>query len=57
MNISSRLRLYCEMFLFNRLKLTLSRYLKMRISVGRLLLFLEEKCSFYGRALDQFAFA
>lgn len=58
LNVSSRLKLYCEMFLFNRIKVTLSRYLKMGISVGRMLLFLAKKCVgfFYGRALVQFAF-
>lgn len=45
------------MFLFNRIKVILSRYLKMGISVGRMLLFLGRKCGFYGHALVQFAFA
>ena len=56
-NVSSRLTLYCEMFLFNRIKVILSRYLKMGISVGGMLLFLAKKCVFHGHALVQFAFA
>ena len=45
------------MFLFNRMEVILSRYLKMGISVGRMLLFPAQECGFYGHTLVQFAFA
>lgn len=55
MNVSSRLRVYCEIFLFSGIKVILSRYLEMGIPVRRMLLFLA-KCVFYAHALVQSAF-